>query len=144
MVNPFSMQHLKRNEHKLPNRRHTPSLGIIFYYCPSMKNSSLKALKTINSYSGRKHTPKIRDFTVPIATISFDEQIQELTVCSERFILVIPWWHVLARAETKLVLPTPGEPSKSTGRESCMARMSFIVLTEVVGAERENALPNSD
>jgi len=42
-----------------------------------------------------------------------------LTVSSERLILVIKLQEALARAITRLVLPTPGDPSKRIGRDNC-------------------------
>lgn len=50
-------------------------------------------------------------------TYMFDKQSQ-LTVCSERFILTRVLQAILATAATRLVLPTPGEPSKRIGRDS--------------------------
>lgn len=54
------------------------------------------------------------------------------TVCSERLILVNGCPENLASAVTRLVLPTPGEPSRRMGRVNCMARTNRKQFSDVV------------
>lgn len=46
-----------------------------------------------------------------------------------------------ARAATRAVFPTPGEPSSSTARLSCSARSVRAALRADVGAPKSNAAP---
>lgn len=57
-----------------------------------------------------------------------------VTVCSDRLIRTRRFPEALASAATKLVLPTPGEPSSKTGLCSFRALRSRWALTAVVPA----------
>eukprot|EP00983_Pelagomonas_calceolata_P051717 1142538-Pelagomonas_calceolata.AAC.1 len=46
----------------------------------------------------------------------------------------------LAKAPTRAVLPTPGDPSTSTALRSCSARSSRNALRAVVGADSSNCV----
>ena len=54
------------------------------------------------------------------AALTYNKSIKntKLTVCSERLILINSWPEALAMAPTRLVFPTPGEPSKRMGRDN--------------------------
>ena len=45
--------------------------------------------------------------------------MRTLTVSSERLILVMELQEAFARAITRLVFPTPGDPSRRIGRDNC-------------------------
>lgn len=59
-----------------------------------------------------------------------------LTVCSDRLILTSWFPEALASAATRLVFPTPGEPSSSTGLCSFRARKSLWAFMAAVPAVR--------
>lgn len=65
-----------------------------------------------------------------------------LTVCSDRLILISSWPDALAMAPTRLVFPTPGEPSRRIGRGSWRARNTRWAFWEVVGELRVYVLAN--
>ena len=65
------------------------------------------------------------------------EWLHLFTVCSERLILTRLWPLALARAETRLVFPTPGIPSSNNGFPNCMARRSLKALRRGPGASKE-------
>lgn len=54
------------------------------------------------------------------AALTYNKSIKntKLTVCSERLILINSWPEALAMAPTRLVFPTPGEPSRRMGRDN--------------------------
>ncbi len=56
------------------------------------------------------------------------------SVCSDKLIRVKSFPVALASADIKLVLPTPGLPSKRIGLFTCIALTTRIVLAAVVGA----------
>ena len=60
-----------------------------------------------------------------------------LTVCSDRLMRTSSFPVALAMAATRLVFPTPGDPSSRRGRGSCRPRSTLWALTQVVGAWRE-------
>ena len=60
--------------------------------------------------------------------------MRKLTVCSERLILTSSLPAARAIADTRLVFPTPGLPSSSSGRGSCRARNTLWAFTHVPGA----------
>lgn len=62
------------------------------------------------------------------------ESILSITVCSDRLILTRWFPEAFASAATRLVFPTPGEPSSSTGLCSFNARRSLWAFTAVVPA----------
>lgn len=57
-----------------------------------------------------------------------------LTVCSDRLILTTWWPDALASAVTRLVFPTPGDPSRRIGHKSCNPRKRRWIFMDVVGA----------
>ena len=61
----------------------------------------------------------------------------KLTVCSERFILVKLLPLALDNAVTKLVLPTPGGPSMSSGLPTCSALSNRQAFSFGPGASSE-------
>lgn len=63
-----------------------------------------------------------------------------LTVCSDKLIRVRAWPLADARADTKLVLPTPGSPSNIRGRLNCKARSSRSKLSDGPFAVRQYSL----
>mmetsp|Transcript_31942 Transcript_31942/g.53420 ORF Transcript_31942/g.53420 Transcript_31942/m.53420 type:complete len:203 (-) Transcript_31942:182-790(-) len=65
----------------------------------------------------------------------------EMSVCSERLIRTSLWPEAAASAETKLVLPTPGEPSRRIGFFNCMALNTRKTLRDVVGAVMSKVEP---
>lgn len=68
------------------------------------------------------------------ALLIFTDKLR--TVCSERLILMSWFPEALASAATRLVLPTPGEPSSRMGLWSFSARKILMVFTAVVPAPR--------
>ncbi|KAH3671434.1 hypothetical protein WICMUC_004614 [Wickerhamomyces mucosus] len=56
------------------------------------------------------------------------------SVCSDRLIRVSAFPVAFARADTKLVLPTPGLPSNRIGFLTCIALTTRMALAAVVGA----------
>jgi hypothetical protein len=62
-----------------------------------------------------------------------------MSVCSLRLMRTSLCPAALARAATRLVFPTPGEPSNKIGLASCIARRRRAVLRRVEGAESSNA-----
>ena len=60
--------------------------------------------------------------------------IISLTVCSDKLILISSCPDALAIAVTKLVLPTPGDPSSKIGLGSCRPRNTRTAFWDVVGA----------
>ena len=65
-----------------------------------------------------------------------------MSVCSLRLMRTRLCPAALASADTRLVLPTPGEPSRRMGLGSCIARRRRAALRRVDGAESSN--PNAE
>mmetsp|Transcript_9794 Transcript_9794/g.44613 ORF Transcript_9794/g.44613 Transcript_9794/m.44613 type:complete len:203 (+) Transcript_9794:10057-10665(+) len=58
-----------------------------------------------------------------------------MSVCSLRLMRTRLWPAAFASADIRLVLPTPGEPSRRIGFGSCIARRTLAALRRVDGAE---------
>lgn len=64
--------------------------------------------------------------------------IPDMSVCSDKLILVKGYPAILASADTNAVFPTPGDPSNRIGFLNCIARKTLIALMDVVGEFIEN------